>query len=272
MQAALAHPGPTRRDVRRDAVDAPAEARPGPARASLRPAWLSRCGAGAGRGHAAAPADTPFAAPAPTACTASTWASSWPRCSRCSGSFPGGGGERRPSTPTAPGRCCARCLTPRCPCCRCATWASCVRCAPAATCRPGCEVVLTPTYSGCPATEVIAQSVHDALAARRLCAGDRRHPSGAGLDHRLDQRRRPPQAARLRHRPAQRRGAPCTTAHAPIRMHARGVDCPRCGSARTERLSAFGSTACKALHRCLAAASPSNTSSPSDQAHLTQPI
>jgi ring-1,2-phenylacetyl-CoA epoxidase subunit PaaD len=27
------------------------------------------------------------------------------------------------------------------------------------------EVVLTPTYSGCPATEVIAQSVHDALAA-----------------------------------------------------------------------------------------------------------
>ena len=29
------------------------------------------------------------------------------------------------------------------------------------------------------------------------------------------------------------------------------LDCPRCGSAHTERLSAFGSTACKALYRCL---------------------
>jgi ring-1,2-phenylacetyl-CoA epoxidase subunit PaaD len=27
--------------------------------------------------------------------------------------------------------------------------------------------------------------------------------------------------------------------------------CPRCDSHRTERLSAFGSTACKSLHRCL---------------------
>ena len=29
------------------------------------------------------------------------------------------------------------------------------------------------------------------------------------------------------------------------------VDCPRCGSANTEQVSAFGSTACKAHHRCL---------------------
>ena len=27
--------------------------------------------------------------------------------------------------------------------------------------------------------------------------------------------------------------------------------CPRCGSARTEELSRFGSTPCKSLHRCL---------------------
>jgi ring-1,2-phenylacetyl-CoA epoxidase subunit PaaD len=32
--------------------------------------------------------------------------------------------------------------------------------------------------------------------------------------------------------------------------------CPRCGSPDTERLSAFGSTACKALWRCLACAEP----------------
>jgi ring-1,2-phenylacetyl-CoA epoxidase subunit PaaD len=28
------------------------------------------------------------------------------------------------------------------------------------------------------------------------------------------------------------------------------VACPRCGSARTVRTSAFGATACKALYRC----------------------
>jgi ring-1,2-phenylacetyl-CoA epoxidase subunit PaaD len=28
------------------------------------------------------------------------------------------------------------------------------------------------------------------------------------------------------------------------------VDCPLCGSGNTERLSAFGATACKALYRC----------------------
>ena len=32
--------------------------------------------------------------------------------------------------------------------------------------------------------------------------------------------------------------------------------CPRCGSTDTERLSAFGSTACKALYRCRACREP----------------
>ena len=32
--------------------------------------------------------------------------------------------------------------------------------------------------------------------------------------------------------------------------------CPRCGSEQTEKLSAFGTTACKALYRCLACREP----------------
>jgi ring-1,2-phenylacetyl-CoA epoxidase subunit PaaD len=32
--------------------------------------------------------------------------------------------------------------------------------------------------------------------------------------------------------------------------------CPRCGSLQTERLSAFGSTACKSLYRCLSCREP----------------
>jgi ring-1,2-phenylacetyl-CoA epoxidase subunit PaaD len=32
--------------------------------------------------------------------------------------------------------------------------------------------------------------------------------------------------------------------------------CPHCGSADTERISAFGATPCKALHRCLVCREP----------------
>jgi ring-1,2-phenylacetyl-CoA epoxidase subunit PaaD len=112
------------------------------------------------------------------------------------------------------------------------------------------EVVLTPTYSGCPATEVIEQRA-STPSAPPASAGARHDAARAGLDHRLDQRRGPPQAARLRHRAARPGGTAdggCRSASWPPRGT---VPCPRCGSARTERLSAFGSTACKSLYRCL---------------------
>ncbi|MBS0976303.1 phenylacetate-CoA oxygenase subunit PaaJ, partial [Serratia rubidaea] len=34
------------------------------------------------------------------------------------------------------------------------------------------------------------------------------------------------------------------------------VQCPRCGSEDTEKISEFGSTACKALYRCCACREP----------------
>ena len=44
----------------------------------------------------------------------------------------------------------------------------------------------------------------------------------------------------------------------PIRIFRResAIACPHCGSLHTEKLSAFGSTACKALHRCLSCREP----------------
>jgi ring-1,2-phenylacetyl-CoA epoxidase subunit PaaC len=36
------------------------------------------------------PPTPPFAAPAARTCTASTWVSCWPRCSRCRAAYPGG--------------------------------------------------------------------------------------------------------------------------------------------------------------------------------------
>ena len=52
---------------------------------------------------------------------------------------------------------------------------------------------------------------------------------------------------------------PGPTAEAPIRLVRKApqpVACPRCGSIDTERLSAFGSTACKSMYRCVACREP----------------
>ncbi len=116
------------------------------------------------------------------------------------------------------------------------------------SCEPGgTHVVLTPTYSGCPATEVISASVRDALEQAGLgpvTVSQRLAPawttdwiSAEGRQRLLVYGIAPP-------------GAACAQA-SPVRLRPRNVACPRCGSAQTERLSAFGSTACKALHRCL---------------------
>ena len=122
----------------------------------------------------------------------------------------------------------------------------------------GLEIVLTPTYSGCPATEVIE---HDVLAAidaaglgparvtlRRAPAWTTDWISAAGRAKLLAYGIAPPG-------PARADGA------APIRFFGRKRDapalaCPRCGSLDTERLAAFGSTACKAIWRCIACKEP----------------
>jgi ring-1,2-phenylacetyl-CoA epoxidase subunit PaaD len=118
------------------------------------------------------------------------------------------------------------------------------------------EVVLTPTYSGCPATEVIERSVVDAIDAAGLGPARvrlQRAPawttdwiSEAGRRKLRDYGIAPP-------------GPVDADAGVPVRWVARRADapaCPRCGSARTEQLAAFGSTACKALWRCLACREP----------------
>jgi ring-1,2-phenylacetyl-CoA epoxidase subunit PaaD len=105
------------------------------------------------------------------------------------------------------------------------------------------EVGISPTYSGCPANEVIKADVLRALGAAGfspvavdvltppwssacLSAAGRRKLEAFGIA--------PPGEG-----PGSRRGDAGTPAA-----------CPRCGSARTTRTSEFGSTPCKALYRC----------------------
>ncbi len=108
-------------------------------------------------------------------------------------------------------------------------------------------VVVTPTYSGCPATEWIADSIRAALVgagARSVDIETRLAP--AWTTDWID----PIAARKLLANGIVPPGRSTPDAVTPIRMTPRSLACPRCGSRATVRLSEFGSTACKALWRC----------------------
>ena len=120
------------------------------------------------------------------------------------------------------------------------------------------DVVLTPTYSGCPATEVIERSVLDALIEAGLgpaVATTRRHPAWT-TDWITDDGRRKLREYGIAPPGPVLPGAPARIHLVGRRQRQQPVACPRCGAEQTERLSAFGSTACKALYRCLVCREP----------------
>jgi ring-1,2-phenylacetyl-CoA epoxidase subunit PaaD len=121
------------------------------------------------------------------------------------------------------------------------------------------EVVLTPTYSGCPATEAIEANVLSALDAQGLGparATLRRAPAWT-TDWITEEGKRKLHAYGIAP-PAHVIPAEAGIQSFPLRFFPRApsVACPRCDSQQTERLSAFGSTACKAMYRCLACREP----------------
>ncbi|MEH3085614.1 MAG: phenylacetate-CoA oxygenase subunit PaaJ [Xylophilus ampelinus] len=125
----------------------------------------------------------------------------------------------------------------------------------------GLRVTLTPTYSGCPATEAIERSVREALDAAGLGPVEvalQRAPAWT-TDWITPEGRARLRAAGIA--PPGPAPAGAGDDGAPLRFFARGaatpaVQCPRCASPRTEQLAAFGATACKSLWRCLACREP----------------
>lgn len=118
----------------------------------------------------------------------------------------------------------------------------------------GITVVVTPTYSGCPATELIGQTIRDSLTAAgagRVELETRLHPAwtsdwiGAAAREKLRAYGIVPPTGKAAVGGAQ-----------PIRFVRKTLTCPRCGSNDTERLSEFGSTACKATYRCRSCLEP----------------
>lgn len=114
------------------------------------------------------------------------------------------------------------------------------------------EVALSPTYVGCPATEVIQGAVRNAL--RNAGVGEFSVTTvlspawssdwitEAGRQLLLSYGIVPPERAASSMRDVLRSPKP--------------VACPRCHSLETETVSDFGSTPCKALHRCRACLEP----------------
>jgi ring-1,2-phenylacetyl-CoA epoxidase subunit PaaD len=114
----------------------------------------------------------------------------------------------------------------------------------------GIEVVLTPTYSGCPATEVIQHMVLQAMQQAKV--------GPVRVSYRLAPAWTTDWITAQGKNKLREYGIapPGPVAQATVHVHPRRLPCPRCNSTHTERLSAFGSTACKALYRCLACQEP----------------
>jgi ring-1,2-phenylacetyl-CoA epoxidase subunit PaaD len=101
-------------------------------------------------------------------------------------------------------------------------------------------VVITPTYSGCPATLAIEAGIRAALDA------------SGHADMKIETVLSPPWTTDW------------ISEEGRAKLHAYGIAppsrskaaCPRCASTDTEEISRFGSTPCKALHRCRACGEP----------------
>jgi len=109
-------------------------------------------------------------------------------------------------------------------------------------------VLITPTYSGCPAMDAIRQHVEHVARRRGYSASVRTllspawttdWMSAAGRDKLRKAGIAPPRER------ADGVGQPVD-----LTLTARRVVCPLCGSVDTQEISRFGSTACKALRRC----------------------
>ena len=103
------------------------------------------------------------------------------------------------------------------------------------------KVIITPTYSGCPATRFIEQSIREALDA----AGYR--------DVAIETVLSPPWTTDWISEAGRQKLKAYGIAPPDL---AKAATCPQCGSADTEEVSRFGSTPCKAQWRCKSCLEP----------------
>ena len=125
-----------------------------------------------------------------------------------------------------------------------------------------CTITLTPTYSGCPATEVIATDVRQALSNMGCTSPIIKTQLAPAwtTDWMNDETK-----AKLRDYGIAPPHVSCLVEQAVdisrirpfgLSLSKSQIACPRCASTSTETLSQYGSTPCKAQYRCLACREP----------------
>ena len=107
-------------------------------------------------------------------------------------------------------------------------------------------ITITPTYSGCPAMDIIEEDISTALIA-------------AGFDRHRVERRLSPAWTTGWLSPAAREKLRLYGIAPPAGVENEGaicVTCPQCGSDAVRCISEFGATACKSLYQCDSCAEP----------------
>jgi len=121
-----------------------------------------------------------------------------------------------------------------------------------------CVVVITPTYSGCPAMREITQGIEDALRARGIAqvqVQTRLAPAWT-TDWMTSKGRAALQGYGIAAPAARALDTRVIDISALRRAEQPAIACPHCGAHHTRMISPFGSTACKALYHCMECREP----------------
>ncbi len=111
---------------------------------------------------------------------------------------------------------------------------------------PAVKVTITPTYSGCPAMDVIAINIRMALLSNGISNIhiDTQLSPAWTTDWMTDEGKRKLKEYGI--------APPKRKAENELGLFEEDlVECPRCGSKDTQLVSRFGPTACKSLYKCL---------------------
>ena len=115
----------------------------------------------------------------------------------------------------------------------------------------GVEVVITPTYSGCPAMEQIHDDILQSLHQLGVQGQVKTQLSPAWTTDWMSDSAKEKLRAYGIAPPNCQSSSTSQVVRFTRRLQDDVIACPRCGSSNTTITSAFGSTACKALCKCL---------------------
>ena len=114
-----------------------------------------------------------------------------------------------------------------------------------------CEVIITPTYTGCPAMGIIEQDIIDLL--RKNGITEVKVTTSYSPSWTTDWMTAETKEKLRKYGIAPPIHSSCVNWLQPKNLL---VSCPRCGSSETSLISQFGSTACKALYSCKSCKEP----------------